>query len=88
VFSLLYVAPHPVLGFLTGPCPVGFAGRNHYRVVRDGQGPVFTFGTTRNMMHKSLENWENQVVEEALRRDAALREQRRELDNDGGACDL
>jgi len=31
VFFLLCVAPHPVLGFLTGPCPVGFVGRNHYR---------------------------------------------------------
>jgi len=31
VFFLLCVAPHPVLGFLTGPCPVGFAGRNHYK---------------------------------------------------------
>ena len=30
VFFLLCVAPHPVLGFLTGPCPVGFVGRNHY----------------------------------------------------------
>jgi len=27
VFFLLCVAPHPVLGFLTGPCPVGFGGR-------------------------------------------------------------
>jgi len=30
---LLCVAPHPVLGFLTGPCPVSFAGRNHYKHV-------------------------------------------------------
>jgi len=30
VFFLLCVAPHPVLGFLTGPCPVGFVGRIHY----------------------------------------------------------
>jgi len=30
VFFLLCVAPHTVLGFLTGPCPVGFAGRNNY----------------------------------------------------------
>jgi len=29
VFDLLCVALHPVLGFLTGSCPVGFAGRNH-----------------------------------------------------------
>jgi len=33
VFFLLCVAPHPVLCFLTGPCPVGFAGRNHYKGV-------------------------------------------------------
>jgi len=30
VFFLLCVDPHPVLGSLTGPCPFGFAGRNHY----------------------------------------------------------
>jgi len=30
VFFLLCVASHPVLSFLTGPSPVGFAGRNHY----------------------------------------------------------
>jgi len=30
VLFLLCVAPHPVLGFLTGPCPVGCAGRSHY----------------------------------------------------------
>jgi len=30
VFFLLCVAPHPVLGFLTGRGPVGFPGRNHY----------------------------------------------------------
>jgi len=30
VFFLLCVAPHPVLGLLTGPCPVACAGRNHY----------------------------------------------------------
>ena len=30
VFFFLCVAPHPVLSFLTGSCPVGFAGRNHY----------------------------------------------------------
>jgi len=27
---LFFVTPHPVLGFLTGRCPVGFVGRNHY----------------------------------------------------------
>ena len=30
MFFLLCVAPHPVLGFLTGRSPVGFAGRNDY----------------------------------------------------------
>jgi len=54
-------------------------------VAHDGQGPVFTFGTIRNMMHKSLADWENQDVEEALRRDAALGAQSREADKDGGA---
>jgi len=33
VFFLLSVAPHPVLGFLTGLCPVGFAGRIHKSIV-------------------------------------------------------
>ena len=32
MFFLLCVAPHPVLGFLTGRCPVGFAGRTHHTV--------------------------------------------------------
>jgi len=30
VFFLLCVAPHPVLGFLTGSLPVSFESRNHY----------------------------------------------------------
>jgi len=30
VFFLLCVSPHLALSSLTGPCPVGFAGRNHY----------------------------------------------------------
>jgi len=30
VFPLLCVAPHPVLEFLTGRCPIGFSGRNQY----------------------------------------------------------
>jgi len=36
VFILLCVAPHPVLGFLTGSCPVDFAGRNHYTALGHG----------------------------------------------------
>jgi len=39
VFFLLCVAPHPVLGFLTGLCTVGFDGRNHYICwISGGQG--------------------------------------------------
>jgi len=42
VFFLLCVAPHPVLGFLTGLCPVGFAGKNHHIWwISWGQGLAF-----------------------------------------------
>jgi len=39
LLSCRCVALHPVLGFLTGPCHVGFAGRNHNNWwISGGQG--------------------------------------------------
>lgn len=52
------------------------AALNPSGVARDGEGPVFTMGTIHEMV-RSVDTWEHQDVEEALRRDAALGAQRR-----------
>jgi len=53
------------------------AALNPAGVARDGEGVVFTMGTIHEMVRRSVDTWEQQDVEEALRRDAALGAQRR-----------
>jgi len=49
------------------------ASLNPAAVIPDGSAPTFTFETVRHMMGESLAAWEQDDVDEALRRDADLR---------------